>query len=385
VYVSGAPASFPSSERAYYTTGDAKYGEAIKRGAVGVISLLPQATKQANWEGGLQRSKRGMYKWVKSDGIAANSYESLKAVATFNPQYADQLFANAPSTLPQVYDLAAEGKSKSFPLNISATINVRTATKNVEGSNLVGYIEGSDPKLKNEYIVYSAHLDHLGVGAPVKGDSIYNGAHDDASGNGILLEIARAYRSLKSAPKRSIVFAIVTGEEMGLLGSDYFINNMPFKNGRVVANLAIDMPFFFHPVLDIVPYGADHSSLGEETKRAAQDLGLKISPDPFPEQVVFIRSDHYSFIKKGIPALFIKSGFMTVSSDTIDRSKADVAWRSSTYHTPQDNMNQPFDFNAATMHVKVNFLIGYYAGNEPAAPVWNKGDFFGQKFEKNAY
>jgi hypothetical protein len=141
------------------------------------------------------------------------------------------------------------------------------------------------------------------------------------------------------------------------------------------------MPFFFHPVLDIVPYGADHSSLGVQTEKAARILGLKISPDPFPEQVVFIRSDHYSFIKKGIPALFIKSGFMTVPQDTVNRAKSDVEWRSTIYHKPQDEMNQPFDFQAATMHVKVNFLIGYLVANEQQAPMWNKGDFFGRRFK----
>lgn len=385
VYLSGAPKTFPTSERAYYTTADAKYSEAIKRGSVGVISLQSTVMKPAAWEAGVRRSKSGSYKWVKADGIAANAYEVLKAVATFNSQYADQLFVGAPATAEQIFTMAADGKSQSFPLNLSANIEVKTATKSVEGSNLVGVIRGSDPSLKNECIVYSAHLDHFGIGTPVKGDSIYNGAHDDASGNAILLEVARAYRSLATPPKRSIVFAVVTGEEMGLLGSDYFINNLPLKGSKVVANLAIDMPFFFHPVLDIVPYGADHSTLGLQTQKAVQDLGLKISPDPFPEQVVFIRSDHYSFIKKGIPALFIKSGFMTVPSDTVDRSKSDVGWRSTIYHTPQDDMNQPFDFKAATMHAKVNFLIGYYASGERAAPAWNKGDFFGQKFVKKGY
>ena len=381
VYMSGAPKTIPTSERAYYSTADAKYSEAIKRGAVAVITLpAAQTVNTPAWEAAVLRSKNGSYKWVQTGGVPANSYGALKAAASFNSQYVDKLFANAPATAQQVYARAAEGILESFALNISASIEVKTATKNVEGSNLVGVIRGSDPKLKNEYIVYSAHLDHLGIGTPVKGDSIYNGAHDDASGNAILLEVARAYRSLKVAPKRSVVFAVVTGEEMGLLGSDFFINNMPFKNGKVVANLAIDMPFFFHPVLDIVPYGADHSSLGQQTQKAAKDLGLKISPDPFPEQVVFIRSDHYSFIKKGIPALFIKSGFMTVSADTVVRSKSDVAWRSTHYHKPQDNMDQAFDFDAAAMHVKINFLIGYYVSNGTDVPAWNKDDFFGRKF-----
>ena len=140
------------------------------------------------------------------------------------------------------------------------------------------------------------------------------------------------------------------------------------------------MPFFFHPVLDLVPYGADHSSLGKQTEKTAHWLGLEISPDPIPDQVVFIRSDHYSFIKNGIPALFIKSGFMTVPSDTFNRARTDVEWRSNIYHKPQDDMNQAFDFDAAATHVKVNFLIGYLAANDPRAPVWNKGDFFGNRF-----
>ena len=384
VYINDAPQRFPSSERAYYTTADAKYSEAIKRGAVGVISFSLPSNKRSSWEGSVRRSKQGSFKWINMQSAAANSYEALKAVAVFNNEYAEKLFIHASINWQKILTMAAEGKLMSFPLNISATIEVKTNTKTVESSNVVGLIEGSDPVLKNEYIVYTAHLDHFGIGAPVKNDSIYNGAHDDASGDAILLEIATAFRSMPVAPKRSVIFAAVTGEEMGLLGSDYFVNNFPYKKGKIVGNLAIDMPFFFHPVLDIVPYGADHSSLGKQTQKAAELLGLKISPDPFPEQVVFIRSDHYSFIKKGIPALFIKSGFMTVPQDTINRALSDVAWRSTTYHTPQDDMNQPFDFKAATMHVKINFLIGYFVCNEPKAPVWNNGDFFGQKFKMKA-
>ena len=385
VYMSDAPQKFPSSERAYYTTADAKYSEAIKRGAVGVVSFTLPSNTRYSWDGAVRRSKLGAYKWLGSQAVAANSYEALKAVAVFNNAYAETLFAHASTGLQKIVALAAEGKSMSFPLNITADIQVATNTRTVASSNVVGIIPGSDPVLKNEFIVYTAHLDHFGIGAPVKNDSIYNGAHDDASGNAILLEIAKAYRSLPAAPKRSVIFASVTGEEMGLLGSDYFVNNLPVKTGKIVANLAIDMPFFFHPVLDIVPYGADHSSLGKQTAQAAAMLGLKISPDPFPEQVVFIRSDHYSFIRKGIPALFIKSGFMTVPQDTVNRSISDVGWRSTVYHTPKDDMNQPFDFKAATTHVKINFLIGYLISNQTDAPAWNSGDFFGQKFGKKAF
>ncbi|MBS1949999.1 MAG: M28 family peptidase [Cytophagales bacterium] len=382
VYLNGAPKTFPSSERAYFSTGDVKYNAAIQRGAVGIISFSVPTDKRNHWPATIGKTKFPSYRWANDQGVVAHGRSELKAIASFNNAFVDKLFIRAKEKLETIVTLAGEGKSKSFSLNISAAIQVKTKTEKVNGSNLVGVIKGSDPALSNEYIVYSSHLDHLGIGTPKKNDSIYNGAHDDASGNGILLEIAKAYKSLPVAPKRSIAFAVVTGEELGLLGSDYFINNLPLKNAKVVANLAIDMPFFFHPILDFVPYGADHSSLGKQTQQTAQLLGLKISPDPFPEQVVFIRSDHYSFIKKGIPALFIKSGFMTVPQDTVNRAKSDVGWRSTIYHSPQDDMSQPFDFNAATMHVKINFLTGYFAANEPNAPTWNEGDFFGKKFSK---
>ena len=382
VYINDAPNTFPNSERAYYATADVKYNEAIRRGAVGVISFNLPTNKRSSWDAIVRRSKQGSFKWINNQSVPANSYEALKGVATFNNEHIEKLFVNAPEVVQKIYELAANGKSLSFPLNISASMQVKTNAKPIESSNVVGLIEGSDPALKNEYVVYTAHLDHFGIGLPVKNDSIYNGAHDDASGMAILLEIAKAYHSLSAKPRRSIIFAVVTGEESGLLGSDFFVNNPPMQNGKIVANLAIDMPFFFHPVLDIVPYGADHSSLGMQTEKAAKILGLKISPDPFPEQVIFIRSDHYSFIKKGIPALFIKSGFMTVPQDTVDRAKSDVGWRSNIYHTPQDDMNQPFNFDAATTHVKINFLIGYFVCNETLAPDWNKDDFFGKKLKK---
>jgi len=383
VLINAAPETIPTSERAYYTSNDAKYNEAIKRGAVGIVKFTLPSNKRFSWERTVQSSKSATFKWVDKQSGPAHSFKELKAVATFNNQHIDKLFAKAKVKIADVYALAEQGKFMSFPLNITASIRVKTVSSALKSSNVVGLIPGADPVLKNEYIVYSSHLDHFGIGKPLNGDSIYNGAHDDASGNAILLEIARGYTSLPEPPKRSIVFLSVTGEESGLLGSDFFANNVPFKEGKIVANLCIDMPFFFHPILDIVPYGADHSSLGKQTQEAAKILGIKISPDPFPEQVVFIRSDHYSFIKKGIPALFIKSGFMTVPGDTVDRAKSDVGWRTTHYHTPKDDMNQPFDFNAAAMHVKVNFLIGYLVSNEPKAPTWNKGDFFGGKFNRN--
>lgn len=374
-----APDTFGNNERAYFSSPNIKYQEALNRGAVGVINI--GMSRRASWDAIVRRNAQGTFKWLDTNNHPNNAFEGLKGVATFNTVYTKKLFSRSGKDLEKVYARIKEGKPQSFPLKTNAQLTVSTKHSRIESSNLIGLIPGSDPVLKDEHIVYVAHLDHFGIGQPVKGDSIYNGAHDNASGVAILLEIAKTFRALPVAPKRSIIIAVVTGEESGLLGSDYFANN-PTVSGKMVANLALDMPFFFHPVLDIVPYGVQHSSLSNQVSEATKILNLKISPDPFPEQVIFVRSDHFSFIKKGIPALFIKSGFMTSPSDTVNRAKSDVAWRSTTYHTPQDDMGQAFDFNGAKTHVQVNFLIGLLTANDTEGPQWNKGDFFGGKFGK---
>ncbi len=383
VYFGAAPAIFPSNERAYFSSAAVKYAEAVKRGAIGVITVQMNEGQRSSWDAGVRRAAQGSYHWAEPGGHAQGTFPELKVIASLSPEQSDKLFAASGKTFTSVIENARAGRPQSFLLNRNASMRVTTTVTDILSNNLVGVIKGSDPSLKDQYVVYAAHMDHFGFGAPVKGDSIYNGAHDNASGVAILLEIARAFRNLPVAPKRSVIITVVTGEEYGLLGSDYFINHPTVPQTNIVANLALDMPFFFHPVLDIVPYGALHSSLSRQVGTAAKYMDLKIGPDPFPEQVVFIRSDHYSFIRKGIPSLFIKSGFMTVASDTVDRSRSDVDWRRTTYHTPQDDMSQAFDFNAAATHVKLNFLIGLLVCEDTTRPSWNKGDFFGGRFAGN--
>jgi Zn-dependent M28 family amino/carboxypeptidase len=380
VYFNQAPESFPSNERAYYSSSATKYGEAAARGAIGVISMQLPGNQRIAWDATVRRSRQGITRWANEAGVVQNTFESLKVITVFNPEHAEKLLANSARNLDEIVGHLKRATTQSFDLNVNATMKVKTTMTAVMSSNLIGVIPGSDPVLKDEYVIYAAHLDHFGFGVPVDGDSIYNGAHDNASGTSILLEIARTFKGMASPTRRSIIFAVVTGEESGLLGSDLFANNPTVSRDAMVANFSIDMPFFFHPVLDIVPYGAQHSSLAQPLAVAAKYLNLGIGPDPFPEQVVFIRSDHYSFIKKGIPALFIKSGFGTVADDKVDRSVADVAWRRTTYHTPQDDMTQAFNFDGAATHVKINFLTGYLVANETARPTWNRGDFFGGMF-----
>jgi hypothetical protein len=381
-YVNGAPTVFPSNQRAYYSSAKAEI--AAVHGAVGVLSFSLPTDLRNRIETAAPRTRQGIYRWLDKRGKPQRTFPAIKGSASLSDSTARLIFTNSATSFSDAVAAVMKNRSQAFPLNISAQMHTQTdAVEDVAGQNVVAVLPGSDPVLKNEYIVYVAHLDHLGIGRPVKGDSIYNGAHDNASGVAINLETARLFASLPKAPRRSLVFVGVTGEEMGLLGSDYFASNPTVPKDKIVANFCLDMPFFFHPLLDIVPYGAEHSSLGHETELAAAFVGVQISPDPIPEQTVFMRSDHFSFVRQGIPAIYIKSGSQT-GNPNLDGTKLNLDWRATIYHSPQDDINQPFDFNAAAKHVQLQFLIGYLAAQADSRPTWNKGDFFGTKFGKPA-
>jgi Zn-dependent M28 family amino/carboxypeptidase len=207
-------------------------------------------------------------------------------------------------------------------------------------------------------------LDHVGIGRPVNGDSIYNGAHDNASGVASLLEIARIYTSSGAKPKRSILIVMVTGEEMGLIGSSYFAAN------------PTDMPTVIAPLLSIVPLGAEHSTIMNHVQFAAGYLGLDIEQDPEPTENRFVRSDQYSFVMNGIPALHIKYGNKT-NIPGFDMVKFVKEWRAKYYHQAADGMDGIFHFAAAKTYVQLNFLISYSIAQTAARPQWNKGDLFG--------
>lgn len=373
----GAPAQFPSNQRAY--AGSAKAEVAAAHGAVGLITFSLPTDIRARIEANAPRNRQAIYRWTDAQGRAQRTFPQLRVVAALGDSTARALFDKAPQPFEETRLAANQGKPQAFPLNLSVRARTQTdLSDGLIGENLIGLLPGSDPKLKNEYVVYVSHLDHLGVGRPVKGDSIYNGAHDNASGVAINLEAARLFTLLPKAPRRSILFVAVTGEEMGLLGSDYFASNPTVPKDKIVANLCLDMPFFFHPLLDIVPYGSEHSSMKTAVNAAARFVGVQIARDPIPEQAVFMRSDHFSFVRQGIPAIYIKSGSTT--GDDRDGTKLNLDWRATIYHSPQDDMNQPFDWSAAARHVQLQFLIGFLTAQSSERPVWNPGDFFGTKF-----
>ena len=381
LYLSGSPAMMPSTQRAYYSSGAVKNQEASARGAVGIMSFTYPEDPRFRWNVRVATSRRGGFAWLDENGSprGRGGDSPILGSANLNHSLANALFENSDVPIEAVFEAAAESTPQGFDLKTSVTITTSSRHRMVSSHNLIAKVEGSDPELKNEHVVYVAHLDHFGIGAPDEdGDQIYNGAHDNASGTSIVLEVARAYSQLTDPPKRSILFLFVTAEEWGLLGSDYFINYPTVPKSSIVANMSLDMPFLYHPLLDIVPYGAEHSSLNEAITAATNHMDIAIGPDPIPEQVLFIRSDHYSFVRQGVPALFIKSGFET--GDERDGGAMNSAFRTERYHTPNDEMDQGFDFGAGVSHAQVNFLTGYYVAMDDNRPTWNEGDFFGNIF-----
>ena len=378
-YLSGAPAMLPSNERAYYSSGAVKEAEAVTRGAIGTISFTSPEDPRFRWDVSVATGKQGSYAWVDAQGNPNRGDPALRGSASLNHSGVEALFAGASKAPAEVFAAAAKSTPQAFDLATRVSIVTRSTRKDVESANVIARLEGSDPALKNEHVVYVAHVDHFGRGVAMNGDDIYNGAHDNASGVAVVLEVARAYSTLPTRPRRSILFAFVTAEERGLLGSDYFARHPTVPREGIVANLTLDMPFLFHPLLDIVPYGAQHSTLAAPVTRAAEHMGIAIATDPIPEQVLFIRSDHFSFVRQGVPSLFIKSGFKT-GDPARDGAAINAAYRRDVYHKPNDDMSQPFDFEAGAAHARINFLTGWQVAQETTRPAWNPRDFFGELF-----
>ncbi len=373
--------NFESSLKAHYSSGEVKLANAVAHGAIGIIVLNdPVLEGMYSFSERVRDLAQPTLRWLNNQGQPNDYFPQMQAAAELSLDATKAIFQGSGHTAEEVFQAAKDGKSLTFPLAVTAKIHNEQTLTDVSSPNVVAKLEGSDPALKNEYLVYTAHLDHLGIGEPVKGDSIYNGALDNASGSSILLEVARAFSQMNPHPKRSILFVAVTGEEAGLLGSDYFASYPTVPKDSIVANVNMDEDQMLWPLEDIIPFGAEHSSLENVAKRAAARLHLDLSPDPMPQEVIFIRSDQYSFVKQGIPALYptpgIKSDNPSIKPDEIFKN-----WEATRYHQPSDDMQQPgLDFAQAVKYADFILLSGWYITQDPARPTWNPHDFFGDRY-----
>jgi Peptidase family M28/PA domain len=375
--------NFESSLKAHYSSSEVKIANAAAHGAVGLIVVNdPVLESLYSFKEQVRDLSRPSLRWLSKDGVPNDYFPQLRGGLILSLEASKQLFVGSGHTSEEVFQAAKEGKPLTFALPLTAKIHNQAKLEDVSSHNVVAKLEGSDPALKNEYLVYSAHLDHLGIGEAVKGDTIYNGALDNASGCAILLEVARAFSQMNPRPKRSILFVAVTGEEAGLLGSDYFAHYPTVSKDAIVANVNMDEDQMLWPLLDIIPFGAEHSTLDGVVKRAAERLHLALSPDPMPEQVIFIRSDQYSFVKQGIPAVFPTPGFKS-NDPKIDPVAIFKEWEETRYHQPQDDMQQPnLDFNQAVKYAQFAYLCGWLIAQDPQRVQWNTHDFFGDHYAR---
>jgi len=376
--MSGAPPSFPSSLRAYYSSGIVKSRSATEHGAVGVIVIDDPVAERLY---GFDKSVRDLVfpamRWIDHSGKPNDYFPQLAPRVELSMEGTRRLFAGSGHSVEEVYAAARESKPLSFALPVTAKLRSGTTFTEKTSQNIAALLPGSDPVLKNEFVVYTAHIDHLGIGEPVKGDAIYNGALDNASGTAILMELARTFAGLKVHPKRSIGFVAVTGEEEGLRGSDYFAHYPTVPKAQIVANVNMDEDLMLWPLRDVIAFGAEHSSLEKIAEQAAARLHLSLSPDPQPEEMIFIRSDQYSFVKQGVPAIFPVPGFKS-DDPAVRPQEIYEQWEAEKYHQPQDDMNQPLNWPAAVKFAQFNFLCGYLIAQAPTRPTWNAGDFFGR-------
>ena len=383
VVLSGKPKSFPSEEGAHFGSGQEKLRHASENGAVGFITIsTPRGEKVRPYLNLLNFLHTPSVRWLDNNGNPSGVYPQIKGSAYLSKEAAELVFAAAEQNLEQIYALLEKDESpKGFELSMEINLESTSTHKSISSPNVVAILEGSDPRLKNEYVVYSAHSDHIGFAKTVKKDKINNGAMDNATGTSVLMETARLFSQLDERPKRSILFVAVTGEEKGLLGSDYYAQNPTVPEGSMVANVNLDMPILTYEFADVIAFGADHSDMKVSVSKAAEKIGLELSPDPMPEQALFTRSDHYSFVKQGIPAVFLVPGFKSAEPD-IDGSKQFSNFLKTNYHKPGDDFSQDFNWKAATKFAEVNYHIGLTLANQAQRSSWNKGDFFGDTFSR---
>jgi len=370
VIITGSPSDLPAPLASHYQSTSERARTLRAVGAVGMISIANPAAMDIPWSRmTLARTRPSM---ALADP-ALNESQDVKLLVVFNPADAEKLFAGSPYQFQQLAALAKERKElPRFPLTASIKAHATVIHKDVESGNIVAKLPGSDPKLKDEYVVLSAHIDHLGIGEPINGDSIYNGAMDNGSGSALILDIAESLQRSQAKPKRSLLFLWVTAEEKGLLGSKYFAAHPTVAKGSIVADINTDMFLPIYPLKLLTVYGLDESSLGWMVRDVAQKEGVTVQPDPEPLRNSFIRSDQYSFIRQGIPSLAMQVGYKPGTPEAVTHKQ----WLTERYHAPSDDTNQPVDLAAAGKFEDIVQALAMKVADAPARPQWENTSFF---------
>jgi Zn-dependent M28 family amino/carboxypeptidase len=370
VYISGAPASMPSALAAHYQSSGQRWATLQSAGMIGAVGIANPHHMDVPWPR-VALSRFQMTMALAAPGMDETAGEQI-AIA-WNPAHADELFAGTGHTFDELVAVAESGKQLprfAIPKKLKAKTSVKRGE--VESQNIAAIFPGSDPKLKSEYVVMSAHIDHLGVSTPINGDTIYNGAMDNAAGVASMMEVADHLKEASVKTKRSILFVAVTGEEKGLLGSRYYATNPTVPAASMVADINTDMYLPLYPLKILTVYGLDESTLGDDARTIAKQMEIRVQADPEPARNIFIRSDQYNFTRRGVPSVMLEFGNEKGSPEAAIEKK----WLTERYHAPSDDVNQPVDKQAAAaFNVLIERLIEYVADAD-AKPVWKSNSFF---------
>jgi Zn-dependent M28 family amino/carboxypeptidase len=368
VYVVGSPATVPGALSAHYQSAWVRAATLRRLGAIGTIAIPNPSSSDVPWaRSSANRLNPAMTLAEPSLGDAVGQQVAI----TWNAAHAGALFAGSGHDVADLLALADKRQPlPRFALTPSLRATMKVEASAVTSDNVVGVLEGSDPALAREYVVLTAHLDHVGVGAAINGDSIYNGAMDNASGIATLIEAASAIAAAR--PRRSVLFVAVTAEEKGLLGSRYFARLPTVPRAAIVANVNMDMFLPLFPLKSLMVLGLDESELGDDIRAVAGEMGLQVSADPQPLRNRFIRSDQYSFIREGVPALAMKVGYAPGSPE----AAIDAAWTRDRYHAPSDDLQQPIDRGAAVGFTEVIARLSVRVANRATRPGWKAESFF---------
>jgi Zn-dependent M28 family amino/carboxypeptidase len=370
VSISGSPSEIAGAIASHYQTTAERWRTLKSVGAIGMITIRNPALAEMSWQRVVINNKHSS---MELDYPEFDDTAGEKLTAYFNPAHAEKLFAGSGHEFADVLALAQQHKMlPHFALAVSLEATTKVESGEVESANVIGKLPGSDPELKNEFIVLSAHLDHLGVGEPVNGDRIYNGAMDNGSGSALLLDMAQSFQKDPAKLRRSVLFLLVTGEEKGLLGSKYFAAHPTVPMKSIVADINTDMYLPIVPLKVLTVHGLVESNLGDLTREAAQSVGAAVQSDPEPQHNVFIRSDQYNFIRHGVPSLMIDIGAYPGTPEM------DVyhAWLKNRYHAPSDDVNQPIDLEAEAKYEEVIRRLLISVANDDRRPEWKANSFF---------
>ena len=381
VSLAGQPHDFPSEEGAHFASRREKLQAAVANGAIGIITIhTPRSEERYAWARLENQVGMPSMGWLDENGNVFAAPDQIRASAAVNHTAADVLFEGAESSLEDLLGRDDKGEPLSG-FELTGTIQMRQSTtyEAIFSPNVLAYLRGSDPLLNDEFVVYTAHLDHIGeLHGDGHEDPINNGALDNASGISVMLETARLFAE-QETPRRSVLFIAVTAEEKGLVGSEYFANNPTVPTESLAGVINLDMPLLLYDFGDVIAFGAEHSTLGNAVQRAADEAGVTLSPDPFPEQNMFVRSDHYRFVQQGVPAIFLVTGRQSRDGET-DTMPIFEGFLKEHYHMPSDDLRLPINYNAAARFTRINARIGEIIANELERPSWREGDFFGETF-----